>query len=138
MIEIPAGQSMFFMPPKPYLPAKSLLEAICYPKNKDAFEQAEVEKMLAQVGQKALIRELNRVDAWEEVLSNEQQQYLGLVRALLHRPHWLFIQESLDSLPPQDETKMLKLLAYELPLTGILTITHQPSAQAFHQRELMI
>ncbi|MEC4747883.1 SbmA/BacA-like family transporter [Methylomicrobium sp. Wu6] len=137
-IEVPVGQSMFFMPPKPYLPAKSLFDAICYPKSKDAFDRVEVEKMLEQVGQKAFINQLNRVDTWEEVLSNEQQQYLGLVRVLLHRPQWIFIQEALDSLPPHDEAKMLKLLAYELPLTGILTITHQPAAQAFHQRKLKI
>lgn len=137
-IEIPAGQSTFFMPPKPYLPAKSLFEAICYPKNKAAFDQAEVVKKLEQVGQKALINQLNRVDAWDDVLSNEQQQYLGLVRALLHRPQWIFVQEALDSLPPYDEAKMLKLLAHELPHAGILTITHQPAAQAFHQRKLKI
>jgi putative ATP-binding cassette transporter len=137
-IEIPSGQSTFFMPPKPYLPAKSLFDAICYPKPKTAFDQAEVEKKLEQVGQKALINQLDQVDAWEEVLSNEQQQYLGVVRALLHRPQWLFIQEALDSLPPNDEEKMLKLLARELPHAGILTITRQPSAQAFHQRKLRI
>lgn len=137
-IEVPSGQSTFFMPPKPYLPAKSLFDAICYPKPKAAFDQAEVEKKLEQVGQKALINQLNQVDAWEDVLSNEQQQYLGVVRALLHRPQWLFIQEALDSLPPNDEEKMLKLLARELPHAGVLTITHQPSAQAFHQRKLKI
>jgi len=137
-IEIPAGQATFFMPPKPYLPAKSLFEAICYPKAKAAFDQAEVEKKLEQVGQKALIKQLNRVDAWADVLSNEQQQCLGLVRALLHRPQWIFVQEALDSLPPDDEAKMLKLLAHELPHAGILTITHQPVAQAFHQRKLKI
>jgi len=137
-IEVPAGESTFFMPPKPYLPAKSLFEAICYPKTKAAFDLAEVEKKLEQVGQKALIHQLNRVDAWEDVLSNEQQQCLGLVRALLHRPQWIFVQEALDSLPPDDEAKMLKLLAHELPHAGILTITHQPAAQAFHQRKLKL
>jgi putative ATP-binding cassette transporter len=137
-IEVPAGQSTFFMPPKPYLPAKSLFEAICYPKSKAAFDQEEVEKKLEQVGQKALISQLNRVDVWEDVLSNEQQQYLGLVRALLHRPQWIFVQEALDSLSPDDEAKMLELLAHELPHAGILTITHQPAARAFHQRKLKI
>lgn len=137
-IEVPAGQSMFFMPPKPYLPSKSLFEAICYPKTKAAFDQAEVEKKLEQVGQKVLIHQLNRIDAWDDVLSNEQQQYLGMVRVLLHRPYWIFIQEALDSLPPHDEARMLQLLAHELPHAGILTITHQPAAQAFHQRQLKI
>ncbi|MDD5463037.1 MAG: hypothetical protein PHG00_15630 [Methylococcales bacterium] len=52
---------------------------------------------------------------------------LGLVRALLHQPQWIFVQEALDSLLPDDEAKMLKLLAHKLSHAGILTISHQPS-----------
>ena len=137
-IEIPENDTLFFMPPKPYLPVESLLAAICYPKPQTSFEQSVVEKLLIQVGQKELVKQLNRVDSWEQLLSNEQQQYLGLVRVLLHRPQWVFIQEALDSLAPNDEAQMLKLLGKELPRTGIMTITHQPAAQAFHQRKLKI
>lgn len=137
-IEVPENDTLFFMPPKPYLPVESLFAAICYPKTKASFEQALVEKLLIQVGQKDLIKQLNRVDSWEQLLSNEQQQCLGVVRVLLHRPQWIFIQEALDSLAPSDETKMLTLLGKELPHTGILTITHQPAAEAFHQRKLKI
>lgn len=137
-IEIPEHGKLFFMPPKPYLPSISLFEAICYPNPKTLFDQAVVEKLLMQVGQNQLIKQLNRVDSWEQVLSNEQQQYLGVVRVLLHRPQWIFIQEALDSLAPSDEVKMLELLGKELPDAGILTITHQPDARAFHQRELKI
>lgn len=138
IIEVPEGDTLFFMPPKPYLPVESLFAAICYPKTKASFEQALVEKLLIQVGQKDLVKQLNRVDTWEQLLSNEQQQCLGVVRVLLHRPQWIFIQEALDSLAPSDETKMLTLLSKELPHTGILTITHQPAAEAFHQRKLKI
>jgi vitamin B12/bleomycin/antimicrobial peptide transport system ATP-binding/permease protein len=137
-IEVPENDTLFFMPPKPYLPVESLFAAICYPKSKVLFEQALVEKLLIQVGQKELVKQLNRIDSWEQLLSNEQQQYLGVVRVLLHRPQWIFIQEALDSLTPSDETKMLTLLGKELPNAGILTITHQPAAEAFHQRRVNI
>ena len=106
-VEVPEGQALFFMPSSPYLPAKSLHEAICYPKPKSAFEQPVIEKLLLELGQTDLIKQLNRIDSWEQVLSNVQQQYLGLVRALLHRPQWIFIQEALDSLNPSDEAQML-------------------------------
>jgi vitamin B12/bleomycin/antimicrobial peptide transport system ATP-binding/permease protein len=137
-IEVPENDTLFFMPPKPYLPVESLFAAICYPKTKASFEQASVEKLLIQVGQKELVKQLNRVDSWEQLLSNEQQQYLGVVRVLLHRPQWIFIQEALDSLAPSDKAKMLALLGKELPQTGIMTVTHQPTAEAFHQRKLKI
>jgi putative ATP-binding cassette transporter len=137
-IEVPENDTLFFMPPRPYLPVESLFAAICYPKTKASFDRTLVEQLLIQVGQKDLVKQLNRVDSWEQLLSNEQQQYLGVVRVLLHRPQWIFIQEALDSLVPSDEVKMLALLGKELPHTGILTITHQPSAEAFHQRKLEI
>jgi len=94
--------------------------------------------LLFQVGQSDLVKQLHRVDSWQQLLSNEQQQYLGVVRVLLHRPQWIFIQEALDSLTPSDEAKMLGLLLKELPHAGILTISHQPVAEAFHQRVLTI
>jgi len=137
-IQVPENDTLFFMPPRPYLPSLSLFDAICYPKTKTSFDQAMVEKLLMQVNQKDLVKQLSRVDSWEQLLSNEQQQYLGVVRVLLHRPQWIFIQEALDSLAPSDEVKMLELLGKELPHSGILTISHQPAAEAFHQRILEI
>ena len=138
IIEVPENDTLFFMPPRPYIPVESLFAAICYPKTKASFDQDIVEKLLIQVGQEDLIKHLNRLDSWEQLLSNEQQQCLGVVRVLLHRPQWIFIQEALDSLAPSDEAQMLELLGKELPHTGILTITHQPAAEAFHQRKLKI
>ncbi len=138
IIEVPDGEALFFMPPKPYLPTASLLEAICYPKAKSLFDRGHVENLLLKIGQNDFIKQLDRVDSWEQLLSSEQQQYLGLVRVLLHRPQWIFIQEALDSLNPNDEVQMLELLAKELPNSGILAITHQPAAEAFHQRQLKI
>lgn len=138
IIEVPENDTLFFMPPRPYIPVESLFAAICYPKAKASFDQDIVEKLLVQVGQEDLIKHLNRLDSWEQLLSNEQQQCLGVIRVLLHRPQWIFIQEALDSLAPSAEAQMLELLGKELPHTGILTITHQPAAEAFHQRKLKI
>jgi putative ATP-binding cassette transporter len=137
-IQVPRQDTLFFMPPRPYLPTKSLYEAICYPKTKSSFDPRLVEKLLIQVGQKELVKQLNKVESWEQTLSNEQQQCLGVARVLLHRPKWLFIQEALDSLTPKNEVKMLELLAKELPQAGILTMTNQPDAEAFHNRTMLI
>lgn len=137
-IQIPVGENLFFMPPKPYLPKKTLFEAICYPEPESAFDQETVATLLNRISQPELIKQLNRVDDWEQVLSNEQLQYLGVVRVLLHKPKWIFIQEALDSLSPSDELQMLELLAEELPDSGIASITHQPAVEAFHNRQLLI
>jgi putative ATP-binding cassette transporter len=97
-----------------------------------------VEKWLKKLGLKDLVKQLDQVGSWEQVLSREQQQRLGLVRVLLYRPKWIFIQEAFDSLTPDGETQMLELLDKELPNSAIMSITNQPTAEAFHQRKLKI
>ncbi len=137
-IQVPQNERMFFMSPRPYLPTGSLYAAICYPKETSAFKRAEVEKLLRRIGLKDFIGQLDQVESWEKLLSREQRQRLGLVRVLLYRPKWLFIQEALDSLTPEGEAQMLTLLGNELPDTAIVSISNQPSAEAFHQRKLKI
>ena len=137
-IQVPADGSLFFMPPRPYLPTGSLYAAICYPNSTTSFERAVVENVLKQVELKEFVKQLDRVASWEQILSREQRQRLGIARVLLHRPKWVFIEEALDSLSSDGETKMLELLGEELPHAAILSITNQPSAEAFHQRKLKI
>jgi vitamin B12/bleomycin/antimicrobial peptide transport system ATP-binding/permease protein len=137
-IEVPVDEELFFMPPIPYLPTGSLLEAICYPKTITSVKRPDVERLLRLAGLRELVKQLDREESWEQLLSREQQQRLGLVRVLLYRPKWIFIQEALDSLTPDGETQMLELLDKELPDAAILSITNQPTAEAFHQRKLKI
>jgi vitamin B12/bleomycin/antimicrobial peptide transport system ATP-binding/permease protein len=137
-IQIPEHERVFFMSPHPYLPTGSLEAAICYPKASSAFKRTDLEKLLKQIGLKDLVKQLDQVESWDKLLSREQQQRLGLVRVLLYRPKWIFIQEALDSLTPEGELQMLELLAKELQDAAILSISNQPSAEAFHQRKLKI
>ena len=137
-IQVPGNERLFFMSPQPYLPTGSLYEAICYPKATSVFKRTDLEKLLRQVGLKDLIKQLDQVESWEKLLSREQQQRLGLARVLLYRPKWLFIQEALDSLTPEGETQMMELLIKDLPDAAILSISNQPTVEAFHQRRLKI
>lgn len=137
-IEVPANEDLFFMPPIPYLPTGTLFEAIAYPKTIAAYDRPDLESLLRRVGLRELVKQLDHTESWEQVLSREQQQRLGLIRVLLHRAHWIFIQQAMDSLSPNDEIKMLEFLAKELPEAAILSITNQPMAEAFHQHKLKI
>jgi putative ATP-binding cassette transporter len=129
---------MFFMPPRPYLPTATLHAAICYPSPSGTFSKAKIEKTLKMAGLKELVGQLNQIDSWEKVLSREQQQRLGLVRLLLNRPKWILLQEAFDSLDPEGEAMMLDLICKELPQSAMLTITNQPTAEAFHHRRLTL
>ncbi|MFZ2168382.1 MAG: SbmA/BacA-like family transporter [Methylococcaceae bacterium] len=137
-IELPDEEPMFFMPPRPYLPDGTLRAAICYPSSPETFSQAMIEEFLKLAGLEELLEQLEQNDGWEKSLTREQQQRLGLVRLLLYRPKWILVQESFDSLDPDGEELMLRLICQELPESAMLTITNQPTAEAFHQRKIAL
>ncbi len=137
-IELPDGDPMFFMPPRPYLPNGTLCSAICYPSAIEDFNQADLENALRLVDLDGLLDQLDQTDNWDKSLSREQQQRLGVVRLLLYRPKWILLQEAFDSLDPTGEVMMLRIINKHLPDATILSITNQPTAEAFHQRRLVL
>lgn len=137
-IELPDGEPMFFMPPRPYLPDGTLHAAICYPSHAEAFSSASIDALLKLAGLGELRSQLEQTDAWDKVLTREQQQRLGLVRLLLYRPKWILLQEAFDSLDPDGEVLMLRIICQELPDAALLSITNQPSAVAFHHRKIIL
>jgi putative ATP-binding cassette transporter len=137
-IELPDEEPMFFMPPRPYLPDGTLRAAICYPSTPETFSQAMIEEFLKMAGLKELLGQLEQTDSWDKALPREQQQRLGLVRLLLYRPKWILLQEAFDSLNPEGEESMLRLICQELPEATLLTITNQPTAEAFHDRQIVL
>jgi putative ATP-binding cassette transporter len=137
-IDLPDDEPMFFMPPRPYLPRDTLRSAICYPSTSERFDQAALEELLKKAGLEDLLELLDQSDHWEKSLSREQQQRLGLVRLLLYRPKWVLVQEAFDSLAPEGEVMMLRLIREELPEATLLSITNQPTSEAFHERKIVL
>lgn len=137
-IELPDDDPMFFMPPRPYLPTDTLHASICYPASAETFSRTTIEETLKLVGLAGLLDDLDSVDIWEKTLSRDEQQRLGLVRLLLYRPKWVLLQEAFDSLDPEGEMMMLRLICKELPNATLLTITNQPTAETFHQRRIVL
>jgi putative ATP-binding cassette transporter len=137
-VELPKGGPMFFMPPRPYLPIESLLAAVSYPSPPDAFGAAAVGQALRRAGLDGLAGRLEETATWENSLSHEQQQRLGVARLLLHRPRWILLREALDSLAEEDARQMMGMLCEELPEAAILTVTRQSAIESFHQRRISI
>ncbi len=137
-IELPDEEPMFFMPPLPYLPDGTLLAAICYPSSPETFSRDAIEEALKLAGLAEFIEQLEHTDNWEKVLSREEEQRLGFVRLLLYRPKWILLQEAFDSLDPAGEEMMLRMICKQLPDAAILTVTNQPTADAFHTRRITL
>lgn len=136
-IELPSNDNLFFMPPRPHLPANfTLREAICYPKTGSCYSDEELRQTLQAVDLGHLIEQLDSIDIWTHSLSREEQQRLGMVRLLLNKPYWIFLQEALDSLDAESEEKMIGLIHQLLPDATLLSITKMENAARFHEKVL--
>lgn len=138
VIELPCKGRLFFMPPRPHLPTGTLRYAIGYPTSRRVFTQEQIEQTLRLVGLENLVDLLDQQEHWANILTPEEQQRLGMVRLLLNRPQWIFLQESFDVLDPEEEERMLRLICEQLPDATMLTITHIPNNAAFYTRHLAL
>lgn len=137
-IELPSKGRMFFMPPRPHLPTGTLMEAIWYPALRRKFTREQVEEAMRLVGLGHLINQLDVEDNWLQNLTRGEQQRLGMVRLLINRPQWIFLQEAFDSLKPEEEERMLNVLCKQLPNASFLAISNVPENSTFYTRHLTL
>ena len=126
-----------FLPQKPYLPVGTLREALCFPERPDAYGLIEIGEALRATGLEHLADRLDEERSWSPILSPGEQR-LAVARALLLRPDWLFLDEATSALDAAMEARLYKLLRARLPETAIVSIAHNPSVVAFHDRRLVI
>ncbi len=138
VIELPSQGRLLFMPPRPHLPTGTLRNAVCYPSSRRVFTEEQLEQALRLVGLENLIDQLDKTDNWVNTLARGEQQLLGMVRLLLNRPQWIFLQESFDSLNTQEEERMMRLIWEQLPEATVLTISHNPNNASFYSRQLAL
>jgi putative ATP-binding cassette transporter len=135
-IIVPANASLMMLPQRPYFPIESLHAAIVYPSEAASFDAGRVKDVLAMVGLPQLGLRLDEEAHWNRMLSLGEQQRLGLARALLHRPGYLFLDEATASLDEPSEAALYSLLAEKLPETTIVSIGHRSTLDALHQRNV--
>ena len=137
-INVPANASLMMLPQRPYFPIGSLHAAIVYPGEPESFDQGQMRDVLAMVGLPQLGPRLEEEAHWNRMLSLGEQQRLGLARALLHRPDYLFLDEATASLDEPSEAALYGLLEEKLPDTTIVSIGHRSTLDAFHQRNVSL
>ena len=135
-IAIPANAKLMMLPQRPYFPIGKLAAAIVYPAAADAFSPEQIKEVLAAVGLERLDSQLDQEAHWNQQLSLGEQQRLGLARALLHAPQYLFLDEATASLDEPSEARLYRLLQQRLPGTTIVSIGHRSTLDAFHQHNI--
>jgi putative ATP-binding cassette transporter len=137
-VAVPANATLMMLPQRPYFPVGPLKDAIAYPAEADAISSDQVRDAVISVGLVELARRLDEEAHWNRMLSLGEQQRLGLARALLHAPQYLFLDEATASLDEASEAALYRLLEEKLPDTTIVSIGHRSTLAAFHGRNAVL
>ena len=135
-ITIPKNARLMILPQRPYFPIAPLAAAVAYPAEPGTYDDARVAELIAAVGLPALAARIEEEAHWNRMLSLGEQQRLGIARALLHAPDYLFLDEATASLDEPSEAALYKLLEQRLAAAAIVSIGHRSTLAAFHRRRL--
>jgi len=137
-IVVPKDARVTILPQRPYFPVGTLANAITYPAAPGTFSNEALVELLAAVGLPALAARLSEEAHWNRMLSLGEQQRLGIARAILQAPDFLFLDEATASLDEPSESALYRLLAERLKTATIVSIGHRATLGAFHRRRITL
>ena len=135
-ITVPRNAKIMMLPQRPYFPIAPLAAAVAYPAEPGTFDSARVAELIAAVGLPALVSRIEEEAHWNRMLSLGEQQRLGIARAILLAPDYLFLDEATASLDEEAEAAVYRLLEQRLAKATIVSIGHRSTLAAFHRRRL--
>ncbi|CAF4897389.1 unnamed protein product, partial [Rotaria sp. Silwood2] len=134
-ITFPIGDTVAFLPQKPYCPVGSLRHCLTYPSTlSSSDDDMKIEHLLNLCQMNSWCDRLDEIQDWSQVLSLGEQQKMAFIRILYHRPQWLFLDEATSSLDEQAETDLYSILIQQLMnYSTIISVGHRNSLKQFHQ-----
>jgi vitamin B12/bleomycin/antimicrobial peptide transport system ATP-binding/permease protein len=132
----PPYAKLMLLPQRPYISNGPLRETLAYPAASSTLSDEEMRDALTKAGLGAFADQLDQSDNWQMRLSGGEQQRVGVARALLARPDWLFLDEATASLDEESEADLYRAIAATLPKTTIVSIGHRSTLNAFHKRRI--
>jgi putative ATP-binding cassette transporter len=137
-VMVPKGAKVMLLPQRPYFPLGTLAAAVGYPAEAGTFDEGRIAEALVAVGLPDLVERLGEEAHWNRMLSLGEQQRLGIARALLQAPDYLFLDEATASLDEAAEATLYRLLQERLKDTTIISIGHRSTLGAFHGRRVVL
>ena len=137
-IRVPKGAKLMALPQRPYFPIGTLTAAVTYPDEPGTFDAEALSEVITAVGLPALAGRITEEAHWNRMLSLGEQQRLGIARAVLQAPDYLFLDEATASLDEAAEAALYRLLNARLRRTTIVSIGHRSTLAAFHRRGLVL
>jgi len=131
-----ADRETMFLSQLPYVPLGDLRTVLSYPANSGELPDELLQTVLARVSLPHLIGRLNDTEDWAKVLSPGEQQRIAFARILLTRPRAVFLDEATSALDEGLEYALYDLMRSELPNTIVVSVSHRPSIDRHHRRNL--
>lgn len=133
-VVFPKNEKVMYLPQQPYMPVGSLEEAVLFPDHHKPELRQRIEEVMKLCRLESFIPRLNEIMPWSEQLSPGEQQRIAFARVLLHRPDWVFLDESTSMLDKDNEAVMYQLLKDHLPQCTLISVGHRDSLIAYHDQ----
>jgi putative ATP-binding cassette transporter len=138
LIQVPKQARMLFVPQWPYLPQGSLRRILSYPAAEGTFTDERIAEVLGSLELGHLTTHLDATEPWDQRLTPNEQQRLGIARVLLNAPDWVFIDKATSTLDEDMERHVYALLAERLPHTTVISVAQRAEVAAYHTRRWTI
>jgi putative ATP-binding cassette transporter len=125
-----------FLSQLPYVPLGDLRTVVSYPAESGQIPDTEIKRVLAKVALTHLNSRLNEEADWAKVLSPGEQQRIAFARILLTRPKVAFLDEATSALDEGLEYAVYDLVRTELPDTIVVSVSHRPTVDRYHEQHL--
>ncbi|NTF43793.1 ABC transporter ATP-binding protein/permease [Rhizobium rhizogenes] len=135
-VSLPPMDDMLFIPHTPYVPGGTLREAICFPEDRDAYDEAAVEAAMEKVGLSRLKGRLDTQARWDRLLDTEEQKAVGFAHMLLAKPKWVILDDVLEGLESEVQAMLSALLAEMTDVTVIYVGRNEAYMHAMSPRVL--
>lgn len=137
-IALPAGGTIAFVPERAYIPAGTLRDALLYPAQNLAVDDAVLSEALIEAGLGYLSRRLDEIDRWDQTLSNGERQRLAIARLLVQRPDLVILDGATSALDEGGEARLMATLVAALDHSTLISVGLRPGLEALHDRKLQL
>jgi putative ATP-binding cassette transporter len=134
----PNDKRIMFVPQRAYFPIGTLKDAVCFPGNANATDDAEIVSLLELCRLPHLADILHEIKPWVDVLSPGEQQRLAMARVLLHRPDYLFLDEATSALDADNAAHLYASIVERLPGLTLISVVHAEALHRFHTHNFCI
>src|SRR5262249_61153160 len=110
LLRVPKGPRLRALPQRLFSPIGPRAAAVPYPAEPGTFAADALAEVITAVGLPALAGRLTEEAHWNRMLSLGEQQRLGIARAILQVPDYLFLDEATASLDEAAEAALYRLL----------------------------